>query len=226
MSSDLTSAQSEAFHNRGNTAASASSEKMSLATTNRKNFFLAMKRNRAQTSDLDEFPPHVKALAELPTPDFGEYNNLIPMIDVPQQYKSAQQTMKFSKGALLLLRLQNFQISEDSIYRFERNLNLVLGGNGTGKSAIINAIFLLFLGNLSDLKQSDYGNFVQYGKDWGTVTALIQGSSDIYDGQNVMLSMRIKAKNTQGFRGRKTAPCWYINRSGFLPKMYGDSCVK
>lgn len=218
MSSDLTSAQSEAFHNRGNTAASASSEKMSLATTNRKNFFLAMKRNRAQTSDLDEFPPHVKALAELPTPDFGEYNNLIPMIDVPQQYKSAQQTMKFSKGALLLLRLQNFQISEDSIYRFEPNLNLVLGGNGTGKSAIINAIFLLFLGNLSDLKQSDYGNFVQYGKDWGTVTALIQGSSDIYDGQNVMLSMRIKAKNTQGFRGRKTAPCWYINRSEVSPE--------
>lgn len=191
---------------------------MSLATTNRRNFFLAMKRSRAQSAEADEFPPHVKALADLPTPDFGADNSIIPTIDVPQEYKLARQTMRFSKGAVILLRLQDFQIAEDSIYRFEPNLNLVLGGNGTGKSAIINALFLLFLGNLSDLKQSDYGNFVQYGKEWGAVTALIQGSSDIFGGENVLLSMRVKAKTTQGFRGRKTAPCWYINKEEVSPE--------
>lgn len=55
---------------------------------------------------------------------------------------------------LLSVELENFRNHENSLYEFDRGVNLILGHNGSGKSSIIEAIGLaLFGGGLRDRQE-------------------------------------------------------------------------
>ncbi|MDD4479289.1 MAG: AAA family ATPase, partial [Mesotoga sp.] len=52
------------------------------------------------------------------------------------------------------VELENFRNHENSLYEFDKGVNLILGKNGSGKSSIIEAIGLaLFGGGLRDRQE-------------------------------------------------------------------------
>ncbi|KNC31984.1 hypothetical protein FF38_05201, partial [Lucilia cuprina] len=117
------------------------------------------------------------------------------------------QTKGFSVGALIGMRLVDFQVAVDSTYKFDSSLNMILGSNGSGKSTIITAIFLLFKGRIADLDRKHYQDFVRHGCDRAVISAQLQGMSMLKQ-PNPKLTMVIP---TNGGSNRNVEPIWYLN---------------
>ena len=54
-------------------------------------------------------------------------------------------------GSICRLTLENFMCTDNVTYNFNENLNFLLGANGTGKSTIVCALYLIFDGNVKSL---------------------------------------------------------------------------
>merc|ERR1712050_124630 len=58
---------------------------------------------------------------------------------------------KHKPGSICRLQLENFMCTDNVFYNFSPNLNFLLGANGTGKSTIVCALYLIFDGNVRNL---------------------------------------------------------------------------
>ena len=77
------------------------------------------------------------------------------------------------------LTLTNFRNHQDLKIDFDENVTLITGDNGSGKSTILESIYILSVGRL---KTSKYDrDLIQYGKDFCTVKAHIQTKEDDLD---------------------------------------------
>lgn len=65
---------------------------------------------------------------------------------------------------LTSLRLNNFRIHQASEIRFSENLNFIIGGNGQGKTTILEAIY--YLCTTKNFKSSADGEFIRFGSDY------------------------------------------------------------
>lgn len=80
----------------------------------------------------------------------------------------------FKSGSIISMHLENFQVATNCNYKFGPALNMILGPNGTGKSTVVTAIFLIFGGRLIDLHRKGYGGFIQTGAEKGVIKVLLQ----------------------------------------------------
>ena len=77
------------------------------------------------------------------------------------------------------LTLTNFRNHNNLKINFDSNVTLITGDNGSGKSTILEAIYILSVGRL---KASRYDrDLIQYGKDFCSVKANIQTKEDDLD---------------------------------------------
>lgn len=146
--------------------------------------------------------PHIFSSKELPT------------IQVPQDLALRAESMRkgFSTGAVIAVRLVDFQVATDATYRFMPNLNMILGNNGSGKSTIITALFLLFQGRIADLQHKTYGEFVRYGCKKSIISVIIQGKAIDGGDHNPCIAAVLTASESDGLRSRdRVPPQWYID---------------
>lgn len=113
----------------------------------------------------------------------------------------ASGTSEYSAGAVLALRLVDFQVASDATYAFGPLLNLVLGSNGTGKSTVINALFLVFRGPPTSLDRHDYAECIQHGKNRAFVSVQIQAGDPA--AENLVLTMALD-------RARPRVAEWFL----------------
>lgn len=85
----------------------------------------------------------------------------------------------FKPGSIIAMHLEHFQVATDCDYTFGPALNMILGPNGTGKSTVITALFLIFGGRLADLHRKGYGGFIQTGASKGVIKVIIQGKMGV-----------------------------------------------
>merc|ERR1712080_312438 len=72
---------------------------------------------------------------------------------------------EFKKGNIISLNLTNFQTYSQAFFEFHPNINFIAGSNGTGKSSIANAIFLVFGGTPKGIgKTRDLCEYVKLGE--------------------------------------------------------------
>lgn len=113
----------------------------------------------------------------------------------------------YSAGAVITMRLHDFQVARDASYLFEPYLNVILGSNGSGKSTVITALFVLFRGSVSDLQHKSYSEFVRHGCAKARVSVIIQGKT-INGPQNPVVMLEISAKPATA---RDRGVQWYID---------------
>lgn len=135
----------------------------------------------------------------------------LPVVSVPQLLAQAGKSQQrgYSTGAIIAVRLVDFQVAKDATYRFEPYLNMILGSNGSGKSTVVTALFLLFRGRISDLQHRSYGEFVRHGCDRAVLSVVLQGR-DIQARMNPVIALVLHSPAEQRVRDR-APPQWYIN---------------
>jgi len=77
------------------------------------------------------------------------------------------------------LTLTNFRNHQDLKIDFDEKTTLITGDNGSGKSTILEAIYILSVGRLRATKYDK--DLIQYGKDFCTIRANIQTKEDNLD---------------------------------------------
>lgn len=74
------------------------------------------------------------------------------------------------------LRVKNFRVHTDTFLEFSDNLNFLSGGNGQGKTTLIEAIY--FLCTSKNFKSASDSELLQFGKENYEITGLFRGFTD------------------------------------------------
>ena len=69
---------------------------------------------------------------------------------------------KFKNGSIKRMRLTNFMCVDQTLYSFNPGINFIIGANGTGKSTIVCAIYLIFNGDCKKLGRGKALNMVSH----------------------------------------------------------------
>ncbi|CAF1392722.1 unnamed protein product [Adineta steineri] len=77
-------------------------------------------------------------------------------------------------GTILRISVKNFMCHTFLEFDFNENLNMVIGNNGSGKSAIMNAITLTLGGRATSTSRcSNIGRFIQHGKSNAEISVVL-----------------------------------------------------
>ena len=88
--------------------------------------------------------------------------------------------LDFQRGAIVRIKLYNFQTYTSCEFRPGPRLNLVIGPNGSGKSSIVNALALgMGAGPKLLSRASKIGSFVRNGQDNGFIEIELHDDSGI-----------------------------------------------
>jgi DNA replication and repair protein RecF len=77
------------------------------------------------------------------------------------------------------LRVKNFRVHTDTYLEFSDNLNFLSGGNGQGKTTLIEAIY--FLCTSKNFKSASDLELLQFGREDYEITGLFRGLTDNYN---------------------------------------------
>ncbi|UJR35462.1 hypothetical protein I4U23_028218 [Adineta vaga] len=90
-----------------------------------------------------------------------------------QLFKSVPYLHK-NAGSILRISVKNFMCHTFLEFDFIENLNMVIGNNGSGKSAIMNAITLTLGGRATSTSRcSNIGRFIQHGKSNAEISVVL-----------------------------------------------------
>lgn len=129
------------------------------------------------------------------------------LVQILPSHAKAEDMPGYSSGAIISMRLINFQVASDSTFNFGPFLNLIIGTNGTGKSTIINAIYLLFRGSLEAIDRRRYDEFIQHGRPHAVVSALLKGKPG---GSNPVVAFKV-ARGRSDLGRSASRPQWFVN---------------
>lgn len=118
------------------------------------------------------------------------------------------QTLKFHQsGAIVKLRLRNFMTYNDVTIEPGPNLNMVIGPNGTGKSAIVCSIIVGLAGDVTLTgRANNITSLVQKGRDWASTEIELFNK----DGRNHVIERKISIlSRTEGRVEHKSE--WKLN---------------
>ncbi|CAF0907345.1 unnamed protein product [Rotaria sordida] len=77
-------------------------------------------------------------------------------------------------GSILRISVKNFMCHTFLEFDFNENLNMVIGNNGSGKSAVMNAITLTLGGRATSTSRcSNIGRFIQHGKSFAEICVVL-----------------------------------------------------
>lgn len=128
-------------------------------------------------------------------------------VRVLPSHAKADNIPEFSPGAIIAMRLINFQVASDSTFNFGPFLNLIIGTNGTGKSTIVNAIYLLFRGSLEAIDRRRYDEFIQYDTPYAVISAQLKGNKGE---SNPVVALKVK-RGSAAVGRLAPRPQWYID---------------
>ncbi|XP_070206218.1 structural maintenance of chromosomes protein 5-like [Littorina saxatilis] len=115
----------------------------------------------------------------------------------------------FKEGAIVRIKLENILTYESVEFYTGPSLNVIIGPNGTGKSAIVCAICLGLAGKTGWLgRASSPGDFVRYGTNKGTIELELYNC----DGENYVIRREI----TKGRDNKATSNWWVNGRAAIL----------
>jgi recombinational DNA repair ATPase RecF len=75
--------------------------------------------------------------------------------DEPSSTNGHYPLKDFKAGSIVSLTLENFMSTDYTKYPFNPTTNYIFGANGTGKSTIVSALFIIFDGRIAKLGRAD-----------------------------------------------------------------------
>ncbi|CAF4246586.1 unnamed protein product [Rotaria socialis] len=109
-------------------------------------------------------------------------------------------------GTILRVSVKNFMCHTFLEFDFNENLNMVIGNNGSGKSAVMNAITLTLGGRATSTSRcSNIGRFIQHGKGFAEISVVLcnQGLEAIdieRFGRSITITRKVTVKGSSHYQ--------------------------
>jgi len=121
---------------------------------------------------------------------------------MPRLLADSRRRINYDDGSIIRIRMENFMHYDDQTVRPLPGFNVVIGHNGSGKSALVNAICIGLGGNIDTLQRCDnITTFIKRNADEARVEIELYNSSG--DNHEVACYINVKGKVSWCINGEK-----------------------
>ncbi|CAF0863734.1 unnamed protein product [Adineta ricciae] len=133
-----------------------------------------MPKRGSSTSGINSSVPHKKSKNSQSTNGHYDENTPLNQSSYSTQLSEKGPDLHKNAGSILRISVKNFMCHTFLEFDFNENLNMVIGNNGSGKSAIMNAITLTLGGRATSTSRcSNIGRFIQHGKSMAEISVVL-----------------------------------------------------